>query len=89
MKNHLEVIEDILKSVEHEAISNIINSNKGPLGNLNYFKSASANEKIAMASAGVVLKVTFSPLIMFATLMMLVAIRADYTGIRIRKAVKK
>lgn len=35
------------------------------------------------------MKVTFSPLIMFATLMMLVAVRADYTGIRIRKAVKK
>ncbi|WP_281250495.1 hypothetical protein [Wolbachia endosymbiont of Wuchereria bancrofti] len=42
-----------------------------------------------MASAGVVLKVTFSPLVVFATLIMLVAVRADYIGIRIGKAVKK
>lgn len=35
-----EIIEKVLQSVEREAISNIINNNKGPLGNLvNYFKS--------------------------------------------------
>lgn len=42
-----EIIKKALKSVEREAISNIINNNKGPLDNLvNYFKSASANEKL-------------------------------------------
>ncbi len=85
-----EIIEKALQSVEREAISNIINNNKGPLDNLvNYFKSASANEKIGMASAVMVLGAAFSPLIVLATLIALVAIGARYVGIGIGKAGEK
>ncbi|RDD34788.1 hypothetical protein Wcon_01121 [Wolbachia endosymbiont of Cylisticus convexus] len=68
----------------------VINNNKGPLDNLvNYFKSASANEKIGIASAGMVLGAAFSPLIVLATLIALVAIGARYVGIGIGKAGEK
>lgn len=85
-----KIIEEALKSVNQQAISNVINNNKGPLDNLvNYFKSASANEKIGMASTGIVLGVAFSPLIVLATLIALVAIGARYVGIGIGKAGEK
>ncbi len=85
-----EIIEKVLQSVEREAISNVINNNKGPLDNLvNYFKSASTNEKIGMASAVMVLGAAFSPLIVLATLIALVAIGARYVGIGIGKAGEK
>ncbi|WP_245970183.1 hypothetical protein [Wolbachia endosymbiont of Bemisia tabaci] len=85
-----KIIEDALKSVNQQAISNIINNNKGPLDNLvNYFKSASANEKIGMASAVMVLGAAFSPLIVLATLIALVAIGGRYVGIGIGKAGEK
>ncbi|WP_264330636.1 hypothetical protein [Wolbachia endosymbiont (group B) of Erebia ligea] len=85
-----KIIEEALKSVNQQAISNVINNNKGPLDNLvNYFKSASANEKIGMASTGIVLGVAFSPLIVLATLIALVAIGALYVGIGIGKAGEK
>ncbi|WP_265024856.1 MULTISPECIES: hypothetical protein [unclassified Wolbachia] len=85
-----EMIEKVLQSVEREAISNVINNNKGPLDNLvNYFKSASTNEKIGMASAVMVLGAAFSPLIVLATLIALVAIGARYVGIGIGKAGEK
>lgn len=85
-----ETIEKVLQSVEREAISNVINNNKGPLDNLvNYFKSASTNEKIGMASAVMVLGAAFSPLIVLATLIALVAIGARYVGIGIGKAGEK
>ncbi|WP_265033599.1 hypothetical protein [Wolbachia endosymbiont (group A) of Sicus ferrugineus] len=85
-----EIIEKALQSVERETISNVINNNKGPLDNLvNYFKSASANKKIGIASTGIVLGVAFSPLIVLATLIALVAIGARYVGIGIGKAGEK
>ncbi|MGL9757376.1 MAG: hypothetical protein ACR5LA_00570 [Wolbachia sp.] len=85
-----KIIEDALKSVNQQAISNVINNNKGPLDNLvNYFKSASANKKIGIASTGIVLGVAFSPLIVLATLIALVAIGARYVGIGIGKAGEK
>ncbi|WP_265027275.1 hypothetical protein [Wolbachia endosymbiont (group A) of Bombylius major] len=85
-----KIIEEALKSVNQQAISNVINNNKGPLDNLvNYFKSASANKKIGIASAGIVLGVAFSPLIVLATLIALVAIGARYVGIGIGKAGEK
>ncbi|WP_447933050.1 hypothetical protein [Wolbachia endosymbiont of Dactylopius coccus] len=85
-----KIIEEALKSVNQQAISNVINNNKGPLDNLvNYFKSASANKKIGIASAGIVLGVAFSPLIVLATLIALVAIGARYIGIGIVKAGEK
>ncbi|WP_264703576.1 hypothetical protein [Wolbachia endosymbiont (group A) of Volucella inflata] len=85
-----KIIEEALKSVNQQAISNVINNNKGPLDNLvNYFKSASANKKIGIASAGIVLGVAFSPLIVLATLIALVAIGARYVGIGIVKAGEK
>ncbi|UVW84337.1 hypothetical protein [Wolbachia endosymbiont of Aedes albopictus] len=85
-----KIIEEALKSVNQQAISNVINNNKGPLDNLvNYFKSASANKKIGIASTGIVLGVAFSPLIVLATLIALVAIGARYVGIGIGKAGKK
>ncbi|KLT21967.1 hypothetical protein wVul_1712 [Wolbachia endosymbiont of Armadillidium vulgare str. wVulC] len=85
-----EIIEKALQFVEREAISNVINNNKGPLDNLvNYFKSASANKKIGIASTGIVLGVAFSPLIVLATLIALVAIGARYVGIGIGKAGEK
>ncbi|MBC6685893.1 hypothetical protein H9I48_01290 [Wolbachia pipientis] len=85
-----KIIEEALKSVNQQAISNVINNNKGPLDNLvNYFKSASANKKIGIASTGIVLGVAFSPLIVLATLIALVAIGARYVGIGIGKAREK
>ncbi|WP_374698674.1 hypothetical protein [Wolbachia endosymbiont (group B) of Limnophora tigrina] len=85
-----KIIEEALKSVNQQAISNVINNNKGPLDNLvNYFKSASANKKIGIASTGIVLGVAFSPLIVLATLIALVAIGARYVGIGIGKAGEK
>ncbi|UZE38502.1 hypothetical protein [Wolbachia endosymbiont of Drosophila pseudotakahashii] len=85
-----KIIEEALQSVNQQAISNVINNNKGPLDNLvNYFKSASANEKIGIASDGMVLGVAFSPLIVLATLIALVAIGARYVGIGIGKAGEK
>ncbi|WP_341811856.1 hypothetical protein [Wolbachia endosymbiont (group A) of Conops quadrifasciatus] len=85
-----KIIEEALKSVNQQAISNVINNNKGPLDNLvNYFKSASANKKIGIASTGIVLGVAFSPLIVLATLIALVAIGARYVGIGIGKAEEK
>lgn len=85
-----KIIEEALKSVNQQAISNVINNNKGPLDNLvNYFKSASANEKIGIASAVMVLGAAFSPLIVLATLIALVAIGARYVGIGIGKAGEK
>lgn len=85
-----KIIEEALKSVNQQAISNVINNNKGPLDNLvNYFKSASANKKIGIASVGIVLGVAFSPLIVLATLIALVAIGARYVGIGIGKAGEK
>lgn len=85
-----EIIEKALQSVERETISNVINNNKGPLDNLvNYFKSASANKKIGIASTGIVLGVAFSPLIVLATLIALVAIGARYVGIGIGRAGEK
>ncbi|WP_353284729.1 hypothetical protein [Wolbachia endosymbiont (group A) of Lasioglossum fulvicorne] len=85
-----KIIEEALQSVNQQAISNVINNNKGPLDNLvNYFKSASANEKIGIASAGIVLGVAFSPLIVLATLIALVAIGARYVGIGIGRAGEK
>ncbi|WP_265023509.1 hypothetical protein [Wolbachia endosymbiont (group A) of Epistrophe grossularia] len=85
-----KIIEEALQSVNQQAISNVINNNKGPLDNLvNYFKSASANEKIGIASAGMVLGVAFSPLIVLATLIALVAIGTRYVGIGIGKAGEK
>ncbi len=84
------IIEEALKSVNQQAISNVINNNKGPLDNLvNYFKSASANKKIGIASTGIVLGVALSPLIVLATLIALVAIGARYVGIGIGKAGEK
>ncbi|QCB63053.1 hypothetical protein EJB00_05925 [Wolbachia endosymbiont of Drosophila mauritiana] len=85
-----KIIEGALKSVNQQAIGNVINNNKGPLDNLvNYFKSASANEKIGMASAVMVLGAAFSPLIVLATLIALVAIGGRYVGIGIGKAGEK
>ncbi|MDE5060691.1 MULTISPECIES: hypothetical protein [Wolbachia] len=85
-----KIIEEALKSVNQQAISNVINNNKGLLDNLvNYFKSASANKKIGIASTGIVLGVAFSPLIVLATLIALVAIGARYVGIGIGKAGEK
>ncbi|WP_454898893.1 hypothetical protein [Wolbachia pipientis] len=85
-----KIIEEALKSVNQQAISNVINNNKGPLDNLvNYFKSASANKKIGIASAVMVLGAAFSPLIVLATLIALVGIGARYAGIGIVKAGKK
>ncbi|WP_341824093.1 hypothetical protein [Wolbachia endosymbiont (group A) of Udea olivalis] len=85
-----KIIEEALKSVNQQAISNVINNNKGPLDNLvNYFKSASANKKIGIASAVMVLGAAFSPLIVLATLIALVAIGARYVGIGIVKAGEK
>lgn len=85
-----KIIEEALQSVNQQAISNVINNNKGPLDNLvNYFKSASANEKIGIASAGIVLGVAFSPLIVLATLIALVGIGARYVGIGIGRAGEK
>lgn len=85
-----KIIEEALKSVNQQAISNVINNNKGPLDNLvNYFKSASANKKIGIASTAIVLGVAFSPLIVLATLIALVAIGARYIGIGIGKAGEK
>ncbi|MBS9529700.1 hypothetical protein INQ27_05705 [Wolbachia endosymbiont of Ceratitis capitata] len=85
-----KIIEEALKSVNQQAISNVINNNKGPLDNLvNYFKSASANKKIRIASAVMVLGAAFSPLIVLATLIALVAIGARYVGIGIGKAGEK
>ncbi|BET32247.1 MULTISPECIES: hypothetical protein [Wolbachia] len=85
-----KIIEEALKSVNQQAISNVINNNKGPLDNLvNYFKSASANKKIGIASAVMVLGAAFSPLIVLATLIALVAIGARYVGIGIGKAGEK
>lgn len=85
-----KIIEEALQSVNQQAISNVINNNKGPLDNLvNYFKSASANKKIGIASAGIVLGVAFSPLIVLATLIALVAIGARYVGIGIGRAGEK
>lgn len=85
-----KIIEEALKSVNQQAISNVINNNKGSLDNLvNYFKSASANKKIGIASTGIVLGVAFSPLIVLATLIALVAIGARYVGIGIGKAGEK
>lgn len=85
-----KIIEEALKSVNQQAISNVINNNKGPLDNLvNYFKSASANKKIGIASTGIVLGVAFSPLIVLATLIALVSIGARYVGIGIGKAGEK
>lgn len=89
-KTNLEVIEDALKHVNDQAIGNVINNNKGPLDDLvNYFESASANKKIGIASTGIVLGVAFSPLIVLATLIALVAIGARYVGIGIGKAGEK
>lgn len=85
-----KIIEEALKSVNQQAISNVINNNKGPLDNLvNYFKSASANKKIGIASAVMVLGAAFSPLIVLATLIALVGIGARYAGIGIVKAGEK
>jgi len=56
---------------------------------VNYFKSASANKKIGIASTGIVLGAAFSPLIVLATLIALVAIGARYVGIGIGKAGEK
>nr|WP_265024187.1 hypothetical protein [Wolbachia endosymbiont (group A) of Epagoge grotiana] len=85
-----KIIEEALKSVNQQAISNVINNNKGPLDNLvNYFKSASANKKIGIASAVMVLGAAFSPLIVLATLIALVAIGARYVGIGRVKAGEK
>ncbi|EAL59409.1 MULTISPECIES: hypothetical protein [Wolbachia] len=85
-----KIIEEALKSVNQQAISNVINNNKGPLDNLvNYFKSASANKKIGIASAVMVLGAAFSPLIVLATLIALVAIGARYVGIGIGRAGEK
>ncbi|WP_341819522.1 hypothetical protein [Wolbachia endosymbiont (group A) of Brachyopa scutellaris] len=85
-----KIIEEALKSVNQQAIGNVINNNKGPLDNLvNYFKSASANEKIGIASAVMVLGAAFSPLIVLATLIALVGIGARYAGIGIVKAGEK
>lgn len=85
-----KIIEEALQSVNQQAISNVINNNKGPLDNLvNYFKSASANEKIGIASAVMVLGAAFSPLIVLATFIALVAIGARYVGIGIGKAGEK
>ncbi|MDR2045848.1 MAG: hypothetical protein LBP77_02565 [Rickettsiales bacterium] len=85
-----KIIEEALKSVNQQAISSVINNNKGPLDNLvNYFKSASANKKIGIASTGIVLGVAFSPLIVLATLIALVAIGVRYVGIGIGKAGEK
>ncbi|WP_353281878.1 hypothetical protein [Wolbachia endosymbiont (group A) of Aleiodes leptofemur] len=85
-----KIIEEALKSVNQQAISNVINNNKGPLDNLvNYFKSASANKKIGIASAVMVLGAAFSPLIVLATLIALVGIGARYAGIGIVKEGEK